>query len=884
MSSDEHNEVEGHAWLVSHGQEHVALGGPTTRMRQIEEIARANGHTVSSTANAYDLLDRRNSVSVAHVFNSWSLQSAIKALSLAKRTNQPVIFSPIMLNLADRAFYDEGIKSMLARAKSVRDVEDGADLIRSMTPTWDRDTSRTPRQGVASHFEALRRQTKLADKLICLSEYERDLLQSIGVATDNVTVIPNGVDASVMSVADANLFREIYGISDFVLMVGRIEPRKNQALTAFALRELGRPVVCIGHIGDQDYFDQLKKWAGPNFMHIERISDRNLLASAYKAAASMVLVSWSEGAPLVALEAAAAGTPLVLSTMSSEKDYFNSFATYVHPADLHGIREAVNSQLSEPQSGSTRDARARFAQERFSIETHVDSTLALYKDSINGRSQRKVQIRGHASHLDVTHLAHQIHNRKPLTGVPVVEKELVGALTVLEPTLTLSAWSSRSRLSEELPITAFGTEAMGELADKPATETHSADLFCDRVELSYLSPRFSLFGLLPTKGPGPRRRILTLVKHGINRMPDAVRSHVLRWIRTHKPNFSSQIAAEHYLLERARVQHSSSQVSRNHDHKFQLAVFERPQARPMRLSLTERTRIIVLGHAWISNDRYLDDLSETVARDNLELWIHVPDILYATRPGTFSPSTTENFTRRLRTVLAIADTIITISSQSKSEIRTFANRCGYYPNIVQIMLGVPQHTGSTQGPQTRSDSADMTVLYVASMSERKRHDFLIEAWKKAREASRQVASARLILVGQPLSGYEQFRDQAFQAQLNKFGIEVIDECDSDQLASLYQNCAFTVYPSAAEGWGLPPVESLAAGKPCLLSDSLPVAKDIDSPGFERVSTLSLDAWVAAICTWIDVPAELQKATGAAEDFELPSWEKAARLILNKEQT
>ena len=55
---------------------------------------------------------------------------------------------------------------------------------------------------------------------------------------------------------------------------------------------------------------------------------------------------------------------------------------------------------------------------------------------------------------------------------------------------------------------------------------------------------------------------------------------------------------------------------------------------------------------------------------------------------------------------------------------------------------------------------------------------------------------------------------------------VIVEGPSDaDLASLYKGCLFTLFPSFYEGWGLPVTESLALGKPCLISNrsSLPEA-------------------------------------------------------------
>jgi hypothetical protein len=41
----------------------------------------------------------------------------------------------------------------------------------------------------------------------------------------------------------------------------------------------------------------------------------------------------------------------------------------------------------------------------------------------------------------------------------------------------------------------------------------------------------------------------------------------------------------------------------------------------------------------------------------------------------------------------------------------------------------------------------------------------------------------------------------------------------EELAWLYENCLFTVFPSEAEGWGLPISEALDRGKYCLASDN-----------------------------------------------------------------
>lgn len=866
-------------WLVSHGSESTTLGGPTTRLLQIERSVRASGQEIVAITRIGEALRAAARPGLVHVFNSWALKSALTTLCLAHRTGAPVVFSPIMLNLADRAFYDIGIKSLLRHATADAQIIDGAAMIWQLTPVWDPQTGEIPRQGEASHFDMLRRQTALADHVVCLSAYEQGLLAAIGIPKDKTTIVPNGVDTQTMAAGDKQAFIQAFGLKDFVLMVGRIEPRKNQALAAFALRDLDVPLVCIGHIGDTDYFEQLKRWAGPRLVHIDRITDRNVLAGAYKAARALLLPSWSEGAPLVALEAAAAGTPLVLSDMSSEREYFGDWAEYVHPCDLEGMKRAVQRQLDEPDSDDRRNARSATACARYSIDLHAENTLAVYdKVRLSRRPSRKDSTPRHVI-LDATHLAHQIQGKSPLTGVPAVELELGKAVLAAVKTASVMAWSSRARRHFHVPAEAFGTDAMGPFADKAAPPPEAFDLFCEPAEIRISPVSAGHVRIKPERSPGPARRALTLFKHALNALPGGLNRGAVAVLRRAKPGFSPVVLPEHHLLQEARTgpqrtRHCDASVG-----QVRLNVSIRPQAHQTFPDLPRGARLIVLGHAWISNDRYLDDLAECVARYDLKLWVHIPDILYVTRPATFDAATSAAFAGRLLRILEIADTVITISGQSGSEIRAFAESHGLDRPIRRIILGTQHLDPSGKSVPQQAEILSPYVLYVASMSERKRHDFLIGAWRAARAQSPAVRAARLILVGRPLAGFERFADAGHQARLREDGVTIINGCNSDHLARLYRHAAFTVYPSAAEGWGLPPVESLLMGKPCLISDSLPVAQEIDSAGLKRVPTLSPDAWTEALCKWLDSPETLQAAMDQARDFEPPAWADAASILL-----
>ena len=96
---------------------------------------------------------------------------------------------------------------------------------------------------------------------------------------------------------------------------------------------------------------------------------------------------------------------------------------------------------------------------------------------------------------------------------------------------------------------------------------------------------------------------------------------------------------------------------------------------------------------------------------------------------------------------------------------------------------------------------------------------------------------------------------------------------------LYQGCLFTLFPSHYEGWGLPVTESLALGKPCIISNvtSLPeaggdLARYLDPD--DLAGTVRL---IRAVIS--DRPGLAAWEAQVRRDFQPVPWEDSARAIL-----
>jgi glycosyltransferase involved in cell wall biosynthesis len=114
-------------------------------------------------------------------------------------------------------------------------------------------------------------------------------------------------------------------------------------------------------------------------------------------------------------------------------------------------------------------------------------------------------------------------------------------------------------------------------------------------------------------------------------------------------------------------------------------------------------------------------------------------------------------------------------------------------------------------------------------------------------------------------------------------IRLIDSPSDSELATLYEDCMFTVYPSFYEGWGLPVSESHAYGAPCISSNrtSLPEAGGDLALYFDPDHLAEAVRLVRQV---IEDPAGLQAwRERVAREFKHVAWVDAAQAIITELQ-
>jgi glycosyltransferase involved in cell wall biosynthesis len=180
------------------------------------------------------------------------------------------------------------------------------------------------------------------------------IMRQFRLGAQRIHVVPHGVDPRLAE-ADPELFAGQFGVRDFVLYSGAIEPGNHQLGFLWAMSSLDVPVIVHGDArpGCSWYLDQCRRAAGGHVQFVPQLGmDDPLLASAYTACGCLVVSGSAGAAERIALAAGVSGSPLVLFEGGRGNEYFGHQAVYVQPDDVAGMRRGVLTALARKRSAS----------------------------------------------------------------------------------------------------------------------------------------------------------------------------------------------------------------------------------------------------------------------------------------------------------------------------------------------------------------------------------------------------------------------------------------------------------------------------------------------------------------------------------------------------
>lgn len=271
-----------------------------------------------------------------------------------------------------------------------------------------------------------------------------------------------------------------------------------------------------------------------------------------------------------------------------------------------------------------------------------------------------------------------------------------------------------------------------------------------------------------------------------------------------------------------------------------------------------------VGHTGLDKPGHSDWLRRTKVKP--VYFVH--DLIPINYPEYCRPGEPEKHRRRVEALLRYGVGIIGNSRQTIDEVATFVqgHQSLTMPPSLVALLGLEEL--STAPAPIAGDRPYFLVL--GTIEARKNHLLLLSIWA---ELGRRLGAAcpQLVIVGQRGWECEQAIDMLERSEAIRDHVVELSHCDDVTLAGYMRGARALLFPSFAEGYGLPVVEALAAGTAVIASD-LTVFRELAGSIPDYLSPIDGLGWMNAIEDYARSSSEKRAAQLLRmRNWKPPSW-------------
>lgn len=294
-----------------------------------------------------------------------------------------------------------------------------------------------------------------------------------------------------------------------------------------------------------------------------------------------------------------------------------------------------------------------------------------------------------------------------------------------------------------------------------------------------------------------------------------------------------------------------------------LSLIERP-SHPQE-DFSGHTDLITLGNGW----DYLnyEDLHRLRARHGIRIHGFVHDLIAVEYPYFFhDPARASVIHRHYAELCHACETLICNSFATRAALLDFITH-EHLPLPRIVVAQLPVFASDTLTPAPPPEVADGPfVLFVSTLEVRKNHRLLLNLWRECLREDKPMP--RLVLVGRVGWGVATVLEMIEHDPFLQGRVTILHDIGDAQLAWLYDSCLFTVYPSIAEGWGLPIGEALGRGRICLHATD-PAQSEAAQNLMPALHPEDFYGWKAAILDLIDRPARRARLEATIRERFVP---------------
>ena len=277
------------------------------------------------------------------------------------------------------------------------------------------------------------------------------------------------------------------------------------------------------------------------------------------------------------------------------------------------------------------------------------------------------------------------------------------------------------------------------------------------------------------------------------------------------------------------------------------------------------------GHSGLEQLAYPDQLRRLGVRP---LFL-VHDLIPISHPEYCRPGESGRHLIRMNNVLDVASGVIANSQATLNELSHYASKTGRsMPPAVAALLASPVFTPPLD---TRPPIAAPYFVILGTIEPRKNHWLLLQLWRRLVERM-GTRAPRLVVIGQRGWECENVVDLLERCEPLRGFVTELSACSDADMMNYLHHARALLFPSFAEGYGMPLVEALAAGVPVIASD-LPVFHEIAGDIPDYLDPLDAMGWMERIEAYTDTDSlERTAQLNRVAHFVPPSWSAHFELV------